>query len=154
MDLPKREQLSSLFWLIFAGIFCVSAIQLPWGTLEQPGAGFLPLLGGTLLGLLSFINLLTTFKKKKASVKAESLNPNLNWKNIILTLAVLFTFPLLLLFIGFAPTTFLFFALLLRFIKPQKWVIVLGGSATATLLLYFIFQVWLKIKFPVGFLGI
>jgi hypothetical protein len=78
----------------------------------------------------------------------------MNWLNIILTLAILFAFPFLLDLIGFAPTTFIFFAFLLRFIEPQRWFIILGGAGAAAVFSYFIFQFWLKIKFPIGMLGI
>lgn len=152
MDLQKKDQLSSLFWLGFAVIFCVASIRLSVGTLRQPGSGFFPFLGGSILVLLSLANFLKNLKG--VASQAESSKSPINWKNIMVTLAILFAFPFLLDLIGFAPTTFLFFVFLLRLIEPQRWAIVLGGSASATILLYFIFQFWLKIKFPIGFFGI
>lgn len=148
MDLRKKDQLSSLFWLAFAAIICVASIRLSLGTLKQPGSGFLPFLGGAVLGLLSLANFLKNLKK--APFQAESSPSEVNWRNIILSLAILFAFPLLLDLIGFAPATLLFFVLLLRLIDPQRWAIVFGGSAAATFLFYLVFQFWLKIKFPIG----
>ena len=152
MDLRKKDQLSSFFWLGFSVIFCMASIRLSLGPAHQPGPGFFPFLGGSILGVLSLVNFLRSLKK--VASKAESSKSPIHWKNIILTLAILFAFPFLLDWIGFAPSTFLFFVFLLRSIEPQRWAIVFGGSATATLLLFFVFQFWLKIKFPVGIFGI
>jgi len=154
VDIEKRDRLSSLFWLVISIIVCIASIRLSVGTLRQPGSGFFPFLGGAILGLLSFIYLLTTFKSKRVLEKSEDVSSKINWLNIILTLAILFAFPLLLDLIGFAPTTFIFFAFLFRFIEPQRWFIVLGGAGGAAVFCYFFFQFWLGIKFPIGILGI
>jgi len=151
MDERRKDQLSSLFWLVLAIIFCVASIRLSLGTLHQPGSGFFPFLGGSVLGLLSLVNFLKTLKGETS--EAESPKPSIRWRNILVVLAILFSFPFLLELIGFAPTTFLFFVLLLRVIEPQRWAVVLGGSASATVLLYFVLEFWLKIHFPGGFLG-
>lgn len=152
MDQRRKDQLSSLFWLGLAVIFCIASIRLSVGTLQQPGSGFFPFLGGSILGLLSLANFLENLKG--VTSKAESSKSPINLKNVIVTLAILFAFPSLLDLMGFAPTTFLFFVFLLRWIEPQRWAVVFGGSASATILLYFVFQFLLKIKFPIGFFGI
>jgi putative tricarboxylic transport membrane protein len=152
MDQRRQDQLSSLFWLGLAVIFCIASIRLSVGTLQQPGSGFFPFLGGSILGLLSLVNFLKSLKGVPS--KAESSGSPVKWKNIIVSLAILFAFPSLLDLMGFAPATFLFFAFLLRLIEPQRWAVVFGGSASATIVLYFIFQFWLKIQFPIGFFGI
>lgn len=151
MDERRKDQLSSLFWFALAVIFCLASIRLSLGTLHQPGSGFFPFLGGSILGLLSLINFLKSLKGETS--EAESPKPSIRWKNILVTLAILFSFPFLLEFMGFAFATFLFFVLLLRLIEPQRWAVVLGGSAGATGLLYIVLEFWLKIHFPEGFLG-
>ena len=116
---------------------------------------FFPFLGGVILGLLSLLNLLKAIIKKKVIMeKVESLKSKINWRSIILTLIILFAYPFFLGFIGFVPITFLFFAILLRLIEPQKWSIVLGGASLAAIISYFVFQYWLKIQFPTGIFGI
>ena len=156
MDLETREQLGSLFWLVFAAIVCAGSLKLSLGTLRQPGTGFFPFLGGAALALCSFLNLLraTLEKRKRVVQKAGSLGPLVNWKNVVFSLFVLFSYPFLLGIIGFAPVTFLFLALLLRFVEPQRWSIVLGGAAAGTMVTYFVFQYWLNMQFPRGVFGI
>jgi putative tricarboxylic transport membrane protein len=152
MDQRRKDQLSSLFWLGLAVIFCIAAIRLSVGTLREPGSGFFPLLGGSILGVLSLLN----FLKNVRGIPSEAKSPEspIKWKNIIVTLAVLFAFPSLLDLLGFAPATFLFFVLLLRWIEPQRGAVVFGGSALASILFYLVFQFWLKIRFPIGFFGV
>ena len=85
--------------------------------------------------------------------KVDSLILPKNCRNIILTLVVLFAYPLLLGLIGFLPTTFLFLVALLRFVEPKGWGVVLGGAGVGAISSYLIFQYWLKIEFPIGIFG-
>jgi hypothetical protein len=129
-------------------------MQLPLGTLYQAGPGLFPLLAGAILALLSLLNFLQAMKGQVDGEKKESVPGGIHYRNILLTLAILAAFPFLLGFLGFGLTTFVFFVCLLRFIEPQKWPVTLGGAGLFALLAFFVFQVWLKIKFPLGLLGI
>lgn len=154
MDARRRERLSSLFWLICSALFCIASLKYSLGTFHQPGPGFFPFLGGAILCFLSLLNLLrTTMKTEDLIGKVDSLILPKNCRNIILTLVVLFAYPLLLGLIGFLPTTFLFFVALLRFVEPKGWGVVLGGAGVGAISSYLIFQYWLKIEFPIGIFG-
>jgi len=156
MTPETKDQLSSLVGFTFSVVFCFASIRQSLGTLHQPDSGLFPLFGGVCLGSLCLINFISATRKKRSSTsrKWEPLKSDTTWKNIFITLGVLFAFPLLLNLIGFAPAIFLFFLILLRFIEPQRWSISLGGSAAGAIILYLIFQHWLKIRFPTGLLGL
>lgn len=125
------------------------------GTLQQPGPGFFPFLAGTILGILSVLNLLKAIAKKEPGKEdLEKLGPGKKWKNISLTLAILFAYPLMLRLMGFAFSTFILFVVLLRFIEPLRWSIVLRVAGGVAILTFLIFQYFLKIQFPKGIFGI
>ena len=147
--------MGSLFWLLFSIIFCIGAINLSLGSIHKPGPGLFPFLSGAVLALLSFIDLLAVLRRKwRISGESESPKEPVKWRNIILTLAVLFAFPWLLDLIGLAPALFVFFVVLLRFVEPQSWPVILGGSAGGAVIVSLVFQGWLKIQFPIGIFGI
>jgi putative tricarboxylic transport membrane protein len=155
MKSETREVVSTLFWLIFAVFFCIGSFGASLGNFHRPGPGLFPFLCGAVLVLLSSVNLIVALRKKREITgEPELAKQPIKWRNIIIALVVLFAFPPLLDFIGLAPTLFIFFLVLLRFIEPQSWLVTLGGSAGGTVIVSLVFQVWLKIQFPKGIFGI
>lgn len=155
MQIRRREQVGSAFFLLFGLIICVASFKLSIGSLGRPEAGFFPFWAGVALSALSLLNLIGAMaKRKERDELTEPESSPINWKNIGLTLAVLFAYPYFMTLVGFLPVTFLFFIIMLRFIEPKRWAIVLGGGFAATIFCYLLFQYWLKIQFPKGILGI
>jgi putative tricarboxylic transport membrane protein len=149
-----KEVFSSVFWLSFSILFCFGALGASLGNVREPGPGFFPFLSGATLVFLSFMNLIAALRRRRLSGELDSAKHPIKLRNVIIALAVLFAFPPLLDIIGFAPTLFVFFLVLLRFIEPQGWLVTLGGSAGAAVILSLVFQVWLRIQFPKGVFGI
>ena len=89
-------------------------------------------------------------QKKAASEKLATLESGIIWKNIFVALAILFLYPLLLNVLGFLLVSFLFGAVFLRVIEPQRWSVVFGVAAAMALAFFLIFQYWLNILFPTG----
>ena len=155
MDQNKKEQVSSLFLFLFSVFICFFSFNLSIGSIHNPGGGFFPFYLGIILGLLSIKHFTKAIARKKPAIETiKTLDAGINWKNIIVTCVVLFCYPLLLGILGFPVSTFLFTALFLRFIEPQRWPVVLGTGGAVTIVFYFVFQYWLKIQFPSGIFGI
>ena len=155
MDSQRKEQITSLFLMIFALGVCVATHRIGIGTLRIPGSVFFPFWGAVVLGLLSFAHfLVSTGNRREATEQTESRGEGIHWKNLLVALSLLFFYPLMLDTIGFFPSTFCFFFILLRFIEPQKWSIVFGLSAATAALAFLVFQYWLRMQFPIGIFGI
>jgi putative tricarboxylic transport membrane protein len=155
VELRNKDELSSLLLLLFSLFVCIGSYRYSIGSLHKPGPGFFPLWGGIILGFLSLLNLLrVSVKRKRVTEEVGSLKSKKRWKNITLTLITLFAYPSFLPLIGFVLTTFLFIVVLLRFLEPKGWSIVLRTAVGVTIISYFIFQYWLKIQFPKGIFGI
>jgi hypothetical protein len=155
MDWNRKEQVSSLFLFLFSVFICFFSFRLSIGSIHNPGGGFFPFYLGIVLGLLSFGNFAKAIARKKpAIVTIKTFDTDINWKNIIITVVVLFSYPLLLGILGFPVSTFLFTALFLRFIEPKRWSVVLGTGGAVAIVSYLVFQYWLKIQFPSGIFGV
>jgi putative tricarboxylic transport membrane protein len=155
MDRNKKEQVSGIFLLLFAVFICFFSYKLSLGSIHSPGGGFFPFYLGVILALLSLTNFAKAVAQRRAVLNAaEASGAGIHWKNIILTVVVLFAYPLLLAILGFPISTFLFTIIFLRFIEPQRWPVVLGTGAAVTIVFYVVFQYWLKIQFPAGIFGV
>lgn len=158
MDARKHDVVGGLIWVILGICLCVESIKLKiiLGGFHIPGAGFMPFLAGTLLGILGFILIFCgTFKglRKDKEVKVEKIFVKNNWKhflNPLLNLLILIAYVLLLEPLGFLLTTFLFLFLLLKLSMPKQWLVPLVLSISAVIISHLVFSIWLQCHFPRG----
>ncbi len=146
--------MSSLVWLAFAMAICIESSRLSFGSFHNPGPGFLPLLVGILLGILSILAFLQAALSKETEKIVQSWYPKERWKKLIWVLAALFAYAVCLEILGFLLSTFLLLIFLFRAgIETQKWIWAIGGSAVTSLSSYAVFELWLKTQLPRGILG-
>jgi len=139
------------FWLIF------ESSRLVYRTAFAPGPGFHPFWLGVVLGVLSISLLIQTFNVKKESIGTEREIARLPGKDsfVRLSLIVLITlgFAFLMNTFGFVLTAFLFVASILYILegdgilKSTFYGFVFSGA------IFLIFQYWLEVNLPKGFLG-
>lgn len=149
----NKDKWSSLVWLGVAGFICLGAYRLSLGSFSSPGPGFLPFIAGIFLAVLSC--LLFT-QSRRSSIRPRAAN-NIWSKGgkgpkVILTIFILFSYALGMEYLGFLLSTILFLALLLRTIEPQRWIVVLFTSLSASSAAYLIFERWLQCQLPKGVL--
>lgn len=153
--MKKTDQGSGLFLLILAGLICWGSILLPYGNIHNPGPGFFPLWLGIILGGLSIGLLLQAARRKEgARVLGDVLAEKVRWPKVLSVLVALVLYGCLMNILGFLIVTFLLMAFLLRFIEPQPWRSVIGWTLVGSLGSYLVFEVWMKLRLPKGFLGI
>jgi hypothetical protein len=152
--MKKYDRTSSLVWLVFAVYICVESSRLSFGSFHNPGPGFLPLLIGLILGILSFIVFLLASLSRETETIDQPWYPKERWKKLIWVLVALFAYAICLETLGFLISTFLLLVFLFRAgIETQKWMWAIGGSAVASLSSYAVFELWLKTQLPKGILG-
>jgi hypothetical protein len=116
---------------------------------SEPGPGFLPLAAGTAMAIVLFVG---SFREKSAGMppffpKADS------WKRVVATFASLGVYALILDYVCFTLTTFLFVAFLVKFIFPQIWTKALIVALLAAIGSRLLFVDLLKTQGPKRFLG-
>jgi putative tricarboxylic transport membrane protein len=152
--MKRYDQMSSLVWLAFAIYICIESSRLSFGSFHNPGPGFLPLLIGLILGILSLLVFLLSRLSKETEKIDQPWYPKERWKKLIWVLIALFAYAVCLEILGFLISTFLLLVFLFRAgIETQKWMWAIGGSAIASLSSYAVFELWLKTQLPKGILG-
>jgi hypothetical protein len=149
----RLDQLGSLFWLAISIIVCIESILAGLGTLKRPGAGFLPLCAGIILGAFAVI----LFGKNTLSKRVEDskVNPfkGINLSRAVLVLASLFAYTALLSSLGYLITTFVLMVSLYVIIeRPRVWIEILVAPMVV-LASYVVFYKWLDIQLPRGIFG-
>lgn len=149
----RREEGSSLVWLVLAFIICIGSLRLSLGSFRNPGPGFMPFITGSILGILAVIVHVQARRAARSVKKTrESLwaNPG-GVKKVVLTTIALLIYAIGMDYLGFLISTFIFFVFLLRAIEPQRWILVILESALASGVSYLIFEIWLQAQLPRGF---
>lgn len=146
--------ISGVFWLCLGLLLSLWSTQYQIGNLIQPGAGFLPLILGILLILLSLI-LLGQAKKSSRTPQglAFSILPG-GWKKVVYTVSIMLLATFLFETIGYLLTFFLLLILLMQGAGPQRWRTTLLIAFFSALSIYMIFVLLLKQQLPKGLLGI
>jgi len=147
----KKNQVSSLFFILFSLYICWQSIELGFGSFAKPGPGFISLLAGISLGLLSLFILFGAVIAQKAT--QDSAGQIIPWVPLMTTFGCLVGFTLLMKTLGFSLTTFLFIGILLRVVAKKGWTLSLLASFGITLATYVIFELFLQSQLPEGFLG-
>ena len=150
----NNDQLSSTVWFILGLAVCLGCLQYKLGTPASPGTGFMPFLAGGAICFFSGIGLIHSTLRRRQGEGWTPVLQGVFWKNALIILISLLAYALLLVPLGFAITTTLFIAFLLRAIVPQRWSVVIACSILTAAASYLIFEVWLQAQLPKGPLGI
>lgn len=150
--MKRYDQISSLVWLAMGVYICVESLRLPLGAWQDPGPGFLPLGSGIFLCIFACLAFSQAWMRDEDKLHGSWYSRE-RWKKLVLILATLFGYALILNYLGFIASTFIFLLILFRFVEPQKWIVAIGGSALASIACYMVFELWLKTQLPRGILG-
>ncbi len=146
------DTLFSLFLILVGVVFCLSSFKIGIGRINAPGPGFIPFGTGGLLILFSIGTIFETYFSRKVEGKA-SLFSGKRWEVVLSVLISLFFYVLVLDILGFVLATFLILMFLFSISEKQSLKVVLGASMLTTAFAYLLFDYFLKIPFPIGFLG-
>jgi hypothetical protein len=142
--------MSTLFWIVVAGVICIESIRLGLGSFSNPGPGLVPFGSGFILGTLGLIVLGFTFKNDQQE-KVVLWDPDTQWGKMISVLLSLIAYGVLIEHIGFLLITFLWMGFMCRGIGNIGWKTTVLISVITTTLCYFLFEYYLGIRFPRGF---
>jgi hypothetical protein len=143
---------------MFAGlIFLVGSTGFGLGELSEPGPGFFPFLMSLCLVFFSLVHFLGSLRKGPSSLLSPGQRfwPEMKYlTRILLVIFLVLMYILAMNSLGFVPTTFLFMFVLLKCIEPRRLRAVFLISGLTTGLAYAVFELWLRVNLPRGFLGL
>lgn len=153
----EREKWSSLVWLGVGIFVCIGSLRLSLGQFRNPGPGFLSFFAGLVIMGLALVVHLQSRRRHPGRAKEESepiwSDPKKGMK-IVLTVVALLVYAVVMNYLGFLISTFLFLAFILKTIEPQRWSVTLIGSLIASTAFYVVFEIGLHSQLPKGILQI
>ncbi len=134
-----------LFWVVLSLAICWGAVRLGPGRFTEPGPGFMPLLMGGLMLVLTIIGA----SERGASEKAAALPGKEKLILLGMTVAALWLYAVLLSRLGFVIDTLLLMLFLFSVIQKVKWTTAVLASVVSVGICYFLFSS-LGAEFPRG----
>ena len=143
--------------LVYGGM----ALNMPRGSLAQPGPGFFPMTIGIFLVATALGCLLQeVLPRKKGKEPAASPLPNQesaapddrNVKKTLQLLALMIGYVLALKTLGFLISIFIFLVVAIRIFGYRRWLPALAMATFIAGISYVSFILWLKVPLPMGIL--
>ena len=136
--------------LVLAAGYLGMSFQLPFGQLDQPGAGVFPVI----VGLILLLGSLTTMWEGWQLGKAERIDfPADADRNRLLSLiGLMFGYFLAIPWLGQTISCTLFCILLMRVLSDLSWPRIVVYSLAMSIALYVVFVFLLKVPMPRGIL--
>ena len=148
----NTDQSSGLFWLVVGIGIAISSLKYGFGTLHEPGPGFITFFAGAILIILSFALFLSSFKNPEGRSNLQSLWAGLDPGKVLYVFVLLVAYTLLVKPVGFLISTFFLLSLLFRIKGTYRLKTVFLMSLLVTMGSYIIFEIWLKAQLPKGIL--
>jgi putative tricarboxylic transport membrane protein len=149
----RSDKLSSAVWLILGAVVVYYSKKMGLGILSNPGPGFLPFWAGVILiGFSIFIFFQDKIASQEEQKSIGQLWAGMNWSKCIILILGLSVYTLIFSYIGFLASTTALLLLLLKTIDPMGWKEAIGESLVASFISFAIFDLWLKVQLPRGFI--
>jgi putative tricarboxylic transport membrane protein len=149
----NHDQVSAMAWVACGGAIAWVSAGYGLGSLAAPGSGFITFLAGMGICFFASIGLVEATLRNRKEHRWQPVLKGVRWEKTFLVMGALTAYALLLTSLGFILCTALFVGFMLRVVKPQGWLVVIGGGIMAALGTYGIFELWLKAQLPKGPLG-
>ncbi len=150
--MQKLDRYSSIFWLVLSGYIVFQSYRLGIGSIKDPGPGFIFFYSAVFIGILSIIILVSSAVKAQKESESNAFE-NVHWLKVLLPFAYILMYAITLERVGFTLSTFLIIFLFLKTVESKRWFTAIFAGAAASLCTYAIFELWLHVRLPKGFLG-
>ena len=148
----EEHPIAAVVLLLLGAAIAIGGMRYGWGSLDSPGAGFVPVLAGGAMAGFSAVTLVQSLVQGWRSPAA--LWDGARWQRPLLAIVCLLLYAVFLRDLGFLISTFALSLYLYRMLEPAKWTETLVAAVLTTLGFYLVFQVWLEVQLPKGFLAL
>jgi len=151
--MKNPDQYSGIFWILLGGTVTISSFFYGVGSFSTPGPGFITFLAGALLTLLSFVLFISSTRSKGGGESLRFLWEGRQLGKAFYILALLVAYMFLVSPLGFLLSTFFLLVLLFRVQAAYSLRKVIFLSVASTIASILIFDMWLGVQLPRGFMG-
>jgi len=147
------DQYAGIFWFLLGGAITISSFYYGVGSLSEPGPGFITFLAGATLTLLSLLLFFISGWSTGHSSGLGQLWEGKQTKKVLYILGLLVVYMLVVTSVGFLITTFILLLFLFRVQGKYSIKKVFFISALTTFITFIVFDKWLGVQLPRGFMG-
>ncbi len=135
--------------VMFLGLYIlIGSVQLGFGTMKEPDAGFFPFVGGLVI-LIS--NIFTCIEKSGGD---EPIFKEKGGVSTFLSFLLIFAFWILAMpYLGYVVVTFVAAFCMFKVMKLEGWIKPILLTAGVALFIYLLFDYWFYLDLPRGILG-
>jgi hypothetical protein len=151
--MKNPDQYSGIFWILLGGVITGSSFFYGVGSFSTPGPGFITFGAGAILTALSLVLFVSATRKKGGGQSLRSLWEGRQTGKAFYILGLLAAYMLLVTPLGFLISTFFLLILLFRVQASYSLKTVIFLSAASTIASMVVFDVWLGVQLPRGFMG-
>jgi len=140
----RGELVASGLCMLFGVLWVAAALGLPYMGEFAPGSGFLPLWLGACLVVLSAVHVVSCLRTQPAHIPAG------HWRKVLAVALGLIVCVAVVGSLGFVVAVGAYLLFLLRGVEKESWRTSLGVAASAIVVLFALFHVWLHVPLPTG----
>ena len=140
---------SILSIMIVCTAYFIEAVRLPFGSINEPGPGFFPVIIGAIGTILSTYVLGESIKNKESARDEKTENITL----LFLYIGSLIGLVIFFKWVGSLFGVFLLVLLLMKASRLPGWRLPVVVSIIASFVIYIVFGYWLKVSLPAGILA-
>lgn len=140
---------SILSIMIVCTTYFIEAVRLPFGSINEPGPGFFPVIIGAIGTILSTYVLGESIKNKESARDEKTENITL----LFLYIGSLIGLVIFFKWVGSLFGVFLLVLLLMKASRLPGWRLPVVVSIIASFVIYIVFGYWLKVSLPAGILA-
>ena len=148
---PEEHPTMSVVLMVFGLAIVVGALRYGWGSLESPGAGFVPFFAGAAMAGFSAFTILQGLTKGWHPL--QKLWEGVRWQRPATVTVSLLLYSAFMEDLGFLASTVILMTYLYRMLEPSSWKETLLTALATTIGFYLVFQIWLEAQLPRGLLG-
>ncbi|MDD4298471.1 MAG: tripartite tricarboxylate transporter TctB family protein [Bacilli bacterium] len=156
----KKDLISWVILIAFGAYYFIKAIIIPDSDYDLLGPGFFPVVLSIILAGLILADVFITLKlnknktsfdnKESDEIKEENYKKNL--RSLVLSVILMIVYVSFIPIISFLPATIIYLLIQLWALSPKKGkrktILVVGISVSASIAIFYIFEIMLKIPLP------
>ena len=151
--MKNPDQCAGIFWILFGAAITVSSFYYGVGSFSTPGPGFITFLAGAILTSLSFVLFILSSRNKENAQSLRSLWEGRQTGKALYIQGLLVAYMFLMTPLGFLLSTFFLLIFLFRVQAGYSLRKLILLSAASTIISIIVFDVWLGVQLPRGFMG-